>query len=235
MTCHGWDLMSWPFLNPWKPDSPCLSGFLPHDLIIGRVLCVGSRHKICPDISFLCLVLLFLPFPSSTFIPSSIPSHLHCYCPVAKSCLTLCDPMDCSTPGFPVLHNLLEFAQTHVHRVGDTIQPSHPLSPLFSSCPQSFPASGSSLMSQLFASGGQSVGASASASVPPMNTQGWFPLGLAGLISLLSKGLSQESSRAYIHTRLLIILWICNALCIFMVPLLTSWHCTSPSQRPDNN
>ena len=49
---------------------------------------------------------------------------------VAQSCLTLCDPMDCSTPGFPVLHQLLELAQTHVHRVGDAIQPSHPLSSL---------------------------------------------------------------------------------------------------------
>ena len=50
-------------------------------------------------------------------------------CSVAKMCLTLRDPMDCSTPGFPVLHYLPEFAQTHVHWVSDTIQPSHPLSP----------------------------------------------------------------------------------------------------------
>ena len=55
---------------------------------------------------------------------------LHCYS-TAQSAPTLCDPMGCSTPGFPVLHHLLEFAQTHVHRVGDAIQPSHPrLSPL---------------------------------------------------------------------------------------------------------
>ena len=47
--------------------------------------------------------------------------------PVTQSCLTLCHPMDCSTPGFPVHHHLPEFTQTHVHRVGDTIQPSHPL------------------------------------------------------------------------------------------------------------
>ena len=60
----------------------------------------------------------------------------------------------------------------------------------FSSCPQSFPASGSFPMSQLFASGGQSIGASASASVPPMSIQDWFPLGWTGWISLLSKGLS---------------------------------------------
>ena len=52
-----------------------------------------------------------------------------CHRSVGKSHPTLCDPIDCSTPGFPVLHYLLEFAQTHVHWVGDAIQPSHPLSP----------------------------------------------------------------------------------------------------------
>ena len=51
-----------------------------------------------------------------------------CHCSVAKLCLTFCDPMDCSTPGFPVHHQLLEFTQTHVHQVGDAIQQSHPLS-----------------------------------------------------------------------------------------------------------
>ena len=61
----------------------------------------------------------------------------------------------------------------------------------FSSCPQSFPESGSFPMSQLFPSSGQSIGASALASVFPMNIQGWFPLGLTGLISLLPKGLSR--------------------------------------------
>ena len=62
----------------------------------------------------------------------------------------------------------------------------------FSSCPQSFPASGSFQMSQLFASVGQSIGVSASASVLPMNTQDWSPLGWTGWISLQSKGLSRE-------------------------------------------
>ena len=61
----------------------------------------------------------------------------------------------------------------------------------FSSCPQFFPASGSFPMSQLFASGSQIIGASASVSVRSVNIQGWFPLGLTGLISLLSKGLSR--------------------------------------------
>ena len=68
--------------------------------------------------------------------------------------------------------------------IGDAIQPSHPVIP-FSSCPQSFPASGSFPMSQLFTSGGRSIGVSASASVPPMGSQDWFPLGWTGLISLL--------------------------------------------------
>ena len=70
--------------------------------------------------------------------------------------------MDCSTPGFPILHYLPYFAQTHVYWVGDAAQPSHPLLPPSPSCPQSFPASGSFLMSWLFASGGQSIGVSAS-------------------------------------------------------------------------
>ena len=102
----------------------------------------------------------------------------------------LCDPMNCSTPGLPVHHQLPELAQTRVHRVSDAIQPSQPVIP-FSSCPQSLPASGSFPVSQFFASGGQRIGASASSSVLLMNIQGWFLLGLTGLISLLSKGLSR--------------------------------------------
>ena len=61
----------------------------------------------------------------STFV---VPST-YCYFSVAQSCPALCDPTDCSTPSFPVLHHLPEFAQTHVHGVGDAIQPSLPLSP----------------------------------------------------------------------------------------------------------
>ena len=112
-------------------------------------------------------------------------------CSVAQSCATLCDPMDCSTPGFSVLHYLLELAQIHVCWVGDASQSFHPLSspsPLVFNLSQHqsfFP------MSRLFTSGGQIIGASASASVLPMNIQGWFPLGLTGLISLLSKGFSR--------------------------------------------
>ena len=69
----------------------------------------------------------------------------------------------------------------------------------FSSCLQSFPASGSFQLSQFFASGGQSIGVSASASVLPMNTQDWFPLGWTGWISLLSKGLSRLFSNTTVQ------------------------------------
>ena len=90
---------------------------------------------------------------------------------VTQSCPTLCEPMDCSTPGFPVHHQLRELAQTHVPQIGDAIQPSHPLS---SSSPPALNLSqhqGLFPVSQFFASGGQTIGASASASVLPINTQ----------------------------------------------------------------
>ena len=98
-----------------------------------------------------------------------------------QSCLTLCNPMNRSTPGLPVHHQLSELTQTHVHWVGDTIQSSHPLS---SPSPSSFNLSQhQGLVSQPFTSGGQSVEASASASVLPINIQDWFPLILTGWIS----------------------------------------------------
>ena len=90
---------------------------------------------------------------------------------VAQLCPSLCDPMNLSTPGLPVHHQLQEFTQTHVHRVSDAIQPSHPLSTPFYSCLQSFPVSESFPMSLPFGSGGPSTEASISASVPPMNIQ----------------------------------------------------------------
>ena len=84
---------------------------------------------------------------------------------------------------------------THVHWVSVAIQPSHP----FSSCLQSFPASGSFQMIQLFASGGQRIGVSVSTSVLPMNTQDWSPLGRSGWISLQSKGLSRVFSNTTVQ------------------------------------
>ena len=113
-------------------------------------------------------------------------------------CLTLCNPMDCSTPGLPFYHQLPEFNQIHFHWVSDAIQLSHPLSsPSF--CLQSFPASGSFQRSQFLASGGQIIGVSASASFLPMNTEGWSPLQRTGWISLQSKGLSRVFSNTTVQ------------------------------------
>ena len=120
---------------------------------------------------------------------------------VAQSCPTLCNPMNRSMPGLPVHHQLPEPTQTHVHWVNPC--PSsrwcHPTISScvvpFSSCPQSFLASGSFLMSQLFASGGQSITVSASASVLPINIQDWFPLGWTDWISCCPRD-SQKSSPA---------------------------------------
>ena len=99
---------------------------------------------------------------------------------VTQACPTLCDPTHCSMPGYPAHHLLPELAQTHVHWVGDAIQPSHPLSS------SSLPAFNFSQHQGLF----QCVSkywTSFSASVFPMNIQDWFPLGLTGLISLQSR------------------------------------------------
>ena len=112
---------------------------------------------------------------------------------VAQSCPSLCDPMNLSTPGLPVHHQLPEFTQTHVHWVSDAIQPSHPLSSPSPPAPnpshhQSFP------VSELFAWGGQSTGVSALASFLPKKSQGWSPSEWTGWISLQSKGLSRVFS-----------------------------------------
>ena len=116
---------------------------------------------------------------------------------VAQLRPTLCNTMDCSTPGFPVHQHRPELAQTPVHRVGDAIQPSHLL--LSHSPSVFFPSIRVFPMSQFFASGGQTVGASASASVLPVNIKEWFALRLTGLISLQSKGLSRVFSNTTVQ------------------------------------
>ena len=107
--------------------------------------------------------------------------------------------MDCSMPGFPVLHYLSKFAQTHVHPLSWWCNPTSSSSaPLFFFL-QSFQASGSFPVSWLFTSGSQSIGASASASVFPMNIQGWFPLGLTDLIFWESKDSQGSSPGSSVH------------------------------------
>ena len=118
---------------------------------------------------------------------------------VAQSCPTLCDPMDCSKPGLPVITN----SQSLLNLMSiESVMPfNHLILCLvpFSSRLQSFPVSGSFQMSQFFASGGQSRGVSASASVLPVNIQDWFPLGWTGWISLQSKGLSRIFSNTTVQ------------------------------------
>ena len=116
-----------------------------------------------------------------------------CCWSVAKLCLAVCDPMDCSTWGFSVLHYLLEFAQTRPLNQWCYLTISSS-GARFCFCLWSFPTSRSFPTRWLFESGGQSIGALTSATVFPINSQDWFPLGLTGLISLKSKGLSRVFS-----------------------------------------
>ena len=138
-----------------------------------------------------CLTVLLLLYRIYVIINRHFIAH-H-FSSVLQSCLTLCDHMDCSRPGLPE-------SRWYHPTISSSAIP-------FSSCPQSFPVSGSFQMTQFFASGGQNIGVSASASVLPMNIH-WFPLGWTGWISLQSKGLSRVYSnttvqkRQFFHTQL---------------------------------
>ena len=144
-------------------------------------------------------------------------------------------PMDGSMPGFLVLQ-YLEVAQTPVHWVGDDIQPSYPLSPSSLPVLNLSQHLGLFLMSPFFASGGQNIGISVSASIFLMNIQGWFPLGWTGWISLQSKGLSRVFSSTtvqkhqffgtqplwsnpHIHT------WLLEKPCLRLYGLLSAKWC----------
>ena len=181
--------------NSWSPLSLQLS-LLCYSALRIRTALVSLDYQLCLLNSESWLGSTWLPLPSmwpgnplKTVSWDNDRVHLMCflslksYClflldiqllqlsSVTQSCPTLFDPMNHSTPGLPVHHQLLESTQTHVHRVSDLIQPFSSSVIPFSSCTQSFPASGSFPMSQLFASGGPSIGVSASTSVLPMNTQ----------------------------------------------------------------
>ena len=116
---------------------------------------------------------------------------------VAQLCPNLCDPMDCSTPSFPVHHQMPELAQTQAH--WSVTYPTISSSVVPFSCLQSFPAPGSFQICQFFTLGGQNIEVSASASVLPMNIQDWFPLGWNGWIALQSKGLSRVFSNTTVQ------------------------------------
>ena len=116
---------------------------------------------------------------------------------VSQSCLTLCDPMDCSMPSLPVYHQLLEFAQTHIHCLGHAIQPPHPLL-----SPSAFSRSQHQGLFQWVGSLHQVakvLEVQLQPSVLPMNIQDWLPLGWTGWISLQSKGLSRVFSNIIVQ------------------------------------
>ena len=123
-------------------------------------------------------------------------NYLFQFSSVAQSCPNLCDPMNRSTPGLPVHHHLPDFTQTHVHWLGDAIQPSHPLSS--PSPPAPNPSQHQSLFHWVNSSHevAKVIRVSALASVLPMNIQDWFPLGLTGLI-LQSKGLKSSPASQF--------------------------------------
>jgi len=116
-------------------------------------------------------------------------SHRCCFWVIVMS--NSLRPHELQHARLPVLHYLPEFAQTHFHWISDAIQPSHLLSSFSLPAFNLYQHHGLFPMSRLFAPGGQTIRASASTSVLPMTVQGWFSLGLTGLISLLSKGLSR--------------------------------------------
>ena len=139
----------------------------------------------------------------------------HCCFSVTKSCPTLCDPINCSTPGFPVLHSLPVCSISYT--LSQWCRPTISSSVTLFSCPQSFPASGSFPISWLFTSSGQSIGASASGKFLLMNIQNWFTLGL--LVWSCSPRDSWESSPAPQFKSI-----SPSALSLLYDPALTSAH-----------
>ena len=159
--------------------------------------------------------------PYIFFLMENKVEHVFQFSSVTQSCLTLCDPMYCSTPRLPcpsttprVYSNSCPLSQWCHPTNSSSVIP-------FSSCLQSFPASGSFPMSQFFASGDQSTGASASASVLPINIQEWFPLGWTGLISLQSKGLSRVFSNTTVQKQQFfsaqLSLWSSSHICTWLL------------------
>ena len=168
----------------------CILLCVYHYSIVQNSLTAGKMSLCFTYSSFPSLLASSFPNCWQTLVLVLSPSIQ--FSSVAQSCLTLW-PMNCSTPGLPVHHQLPKFTQTHVLRVGDAIQPSHPLS---SPSPAPNPSQHQSLpMSQLFTW----AGVSALASFLPKNTQDLSPLEWTGWISLQSKGLSRVFSNTTVQ------------------------------------
>ena len=206
-------------VTPWTSLS---TGFSRQEYWSG-VLVLTPEHLPDPEIELESLVS---PALAGGFFTTGPPVKSHIY--HFQSCLTLWPyglqhaRLPCPSPT----------SKLSIQLDGDAIQPSHSVVP-FSSCLQSFPASGSFPMSQFFDSGGQSIRVSASASVFPVNIQDWFPLELTGLISLQSKGLSRVISNTLPLAKFFSALrhkglWCCTS----SKPL--KWHLTASSKCRDS-
>ena len=162
---------------------------------------------ICPVVGLLGhMVVLFLVFKGisillsivilSIYIPTNSVSSIQFSCLVVSDSLWPHEPQHtrppCPSPTARVYPNSCPLSRCSHSTISSSVVP-------FSSCPQSFPASESFQMSQLFTSVGQSIGVSASTSVLPMNTQDWSPLGWTGWISVQSKGLSRVFSNTTVQ------------------------------------
>ena len=175
-------MVRFPVLGWCPPGTCCTEGFHQLLMIIAQSYYFLWDHEI--KISNIIHSVFINHFHHFIILIAYLgPWQLSWNCSVAKSCPTLWNPMNCSTPGSPVLQCLPEFAQAHVH-LSQWCHPTILSSVGPFSHPQSLPVSGSFPMSQLFTSGGQSIGALAS--VLPMDIQSWFLLGLTSLISLQS-------------------------------------------------
>ena len=135
---------------------------------------------------------------TSTCSPTQELTKPYQFSSVAQLCLTLCESMDCSIPGFPIhnqLWSLLKLMSMESVMPSNHLILSSPSPPAFSL----FQHQGFSPVSQFFTSGGQRIGVSASASVLAMNIQDWFPLGWTDWISLQSKGISRVFSNTTVQ------------------------------------
>ena len=185
----------YPGIEPVSPWSPALAGkFFTTSTTLEALYDIHAKvFKVIFPIN-ICSKYNCI-FAQMPHIQIHVKSHLSVYycCSVIQSCQTLCNCMDCSMPGFPVLHHILDLAQTQDHWVHDAIQTGHPLSsPLL--LPSIFPSIRTFSNESALPFRWSSIGASISASILPMNIQNRFPLGLTGLISLQSKGLSRVFS-----------------------------------------
>ena len=143
--CHQWSMLSphlpvfpficlsiYPTIYPFIQSSPSI--YLP--IYLSTFLSIHPLFLLTKNFS--CSPFLLVKSLCCDFL-TCISFSWHCCCPVTKLYLAFCNPMNCSTPGFPVFHYLLEFAQTHIHWVDDAIHPSNPLS-LPSPPPSIFPS-----------------------------------------------------------------------------------------------